>query len=270
MRKPCLKSYRDSPRSSPRVAMASSGGAKPRSMWWQAGPFEQWVQEVLISVLVPEGASVCELMCGSGKALGKWQRAKLTQYVGIGEGTAHSPPVACRAPLNHALNPARSDAQEHAIKEAKQRWTARGKSFPARFCVIDPYLVRAPSDPTPPAPHHRPLSCPPLTLGCVQRPVQDILEPERRFNAVACFGKLQACFAREATARTLIANAAARLNEGGYFFGFLPDSSHIWCVPSRPAAHCGRESASHLPAAHQDEGAGAAARECWELRTRRR
>ena len=109
-----------------------------------------------------------------------------------------------------------------------------------------------------------------LTLGCMQRPVQDILEPERRFNAVACFGKLQACFAREATARTLIANAAARLNEGGYFFGFLPDSSHIWCVPSRPAAHCGRGSTSHLPAAHQDEGAGAAARECWELRARRR
>ena len=58
--------------------------APKKSMWWQAGPFEQWVQEVLISVLVPEGASVCELMCGSGKALGKWQRAKLGQYVGVG------------------------------------------------------------------------------------------------------------------------------------------------------------------------------------------
>jgi len=87
-------------RSSPRVAMASGGAAKPRSMWWQAGPFEQWVQEVLISVLVPEGASVCELMCGSGKALGKWQRAKLTQYVGIGEGRHRTllPLWPCRAP----------------------------------------------------------------------------------------------------------------------------------------------------------------------------
>ena len=181
-------------------------------------------------------------------------------------GLAEPRPEPCPEPR------ARADAQEHAIKEAKQRWTARGKSFPARFCVIDPYLVRAPSDPTTPTPPHTPTSpAPPLlTLGCVQRPVQDILEPERRFNAVACFGKLQACFAREATARTLIANAAARLNEGGYFFGFLPDSSHIWCVPSRPAAHCGRGSTSHLPAAHQDEGAGAAARECWELRARRR
>ena len=60
-----------------------------KSMWWQAGPFEQWVQEVLISVLVPEGASVCELMCGSGKALGKWQRAKLGQYVGVGASSVH-------------------------------------------------------------------------------------------------------------------------------------------------------------------------------------
>ena len=82
------------------MAMASGGAAKPRSMWWQAGPFEQWVQEVLISVLVPEGASVCELMCGSGKALGKWQRAKLTQYVGIGEGRHRTllPLWPCRAP----------------------------------------------------------------------------------------------------------------------------------------------------------------------------
>ena len=69
---------------------------------------------------------------------------------------------------------------------------------------------------------------------------------------------------------SLISRLLPLLNEGGYFFGFLPDSSHIWCVPSRPAAHCGRGSASHLPAAHQDEGAGAAARECWELRARRR
>ena len=92
------------------MAMASGGAAKPRSMWWQAGPFEQWVQEVLISVLVPEGASVCELMCGSGKALGKWQRAKLTQYVGIGEGRHRTLlplwPLEPRPALNHALNPA--------------------------------------------------------------------------------------------------------------------------------------------------------------------
>ena len=66
--------------------------ASKKSMWWQAGPFEQWVQEVMISVLVPEGASVCELMCGSGKALGKWQRAKLGQYVGVG---ASPPPPCC-------------------------------------------------------------------------------------------------------------------------------------------------------------------------------
>jgi hypothetical protein len=28
----------------------------------------------------------------------------------------------------------------------------------------------------------------------------------------------------------LLSNASARLNDGGYFFGFLPDSSHIWCA----------------------------------------
>lgn len=67
----------------------SMSASSQKSMWWQAGPFEQWVQEVLISVLVPDGASVCELMCGSGKALGKWQRAKLGQYVGVGALTAH-------------------------------------------------------------------------------------------------------------------------------------------------------------------------------------
>ena len=69
---------------SPTAPSAAIMSSTSKSMWWQAGPFEQWVQEVLISVLVPPLASVCELMCGSGKALGKWQRARLAQYVGIG------------------------------------------------------------------------------------------------------------------------------------------------------------------------------------------
>eukprot|EP01049_Picozoa_sp_SAG25_P020498 SAG25_NODE_7076_length_507_cov_1.000000_2_plen_85_part_01 len=34
--------------------------------------------------MAAQGSSVCELMCGSGKDLGKWQRAKLCQYVGVG------------------------------------------------------------------------------------------------------------------------------------------------------------------------------------------
>ena len=62
----------------------SASAPRKKSMWWQAGPFEQWVKEVLISVLVPQGSAVCELMCGSGKDLGKWQRAKPSKYVGIG------------------------------------------------------------------------------------------------------------------------------------------------------------------------------------------
>jgi hypothetical protein len=88
-------------------APTMSSAAPKKSMWWQAGPFEQWVQEVLISVLVPEGASVCELMCGSGKALGKWQRAKLGQYVGVGASALSAPPT---PPAAHLNRPAATDA----------------------------------------------------------------------------------------------------------------------------------------------------------------
>ena len=38
----------------------------------------------------------------------------------------------------------------------------------------------------------------------------------------------QACFIREATTRKVLKNINALLKEGGYCFGFLPDSSHIW------------------------------------------
>eukprot|EP01047_Picozoa_sp_COSAG01_P069196 COSAG01_NODE_10173_length_2230_cov_29.525575_1_plen_104_part_00 len=88
----------------------------------------------------------------------------------------------------------------------------------------------------------------------MQRSLAEACGPGQSFDSVVCFGKLQvgtcteinthwveygtkyfnvvvvsqACFIREATTRTVLKNAAARLKAGGYFFGFLPDSSHIW------------------------------------------
>eukprot|EP01052_Picozoa_sp_SAG31_P031629 SAG31_NODE_3371_length_4353_cov_3.023507_4_plen_263_part_00 len=62
-----------------------------------------------------------------------------------------------------------------------------------------------------------------------QHKLKDKLPADQRFDAVVCFNsKLQACWGREANARTFLANAAGRLVPGGYFFGFLADSSHIW------------------------------------------
>lgn len=44
---------------------------------------EQWVRNVLISLYVEQGSSLCEVLCGPGADLGKLQRAGIEQYVGI-------------------------------------------------------------------------------------------------------------------------------------------------------------------------------------------
>ena len=75
-------------------------------------------------------------MCGSGKDLGKWQRAKPARYVGIG----------ARGSVTRAyyfLHPLFADPQDHATKEAQKRWEGREKPFDATFVAADPFQVSA-------------------------------------------------------------------------------------------------------------------------------
>jgi len=57
---------------------------------------------------------VCEMCCGTGMEIGKWDRAKVGQYVGI-------------------------DASPTSLHEARERWTQKSQPFPAHFAEIDPF-----------------------------------------------------------------------------------------------------------------------------------
>jgi len=50
---------------------------------WQVKSHENWVKTVLISDIVESGGSICEFCCGTGLELGKWIRAKISNYVGV-------------------------------------------------------------------------------------------------------------------------------------------------------------------------------------------
>jgi SAM-dependent methyltransferase len=100
------------------------------------------------------------------------------------------------------------EPQEQSMAESKKRWDERKRPFQADFVAADPY----------------------------QQSLREKLLPGRAFDAVACFGKMQQCFVREQATRCVLANAARNLKSGGYFFGFLPDSSHIWTKAQKELA----------------------------------
>jgi len=66
------------------------------------------------------------------------------------------------------------------------------------------------------------------TLVAPKPSLAEVLPTNRSFDVVVCFGGMQNSFASQKAAETFLANVTCRLREGGYFFGFLPDSSAIW------------------------------------------
>jgi hypothetical protein len=61
-----------------------------------------------------------------------------------------------------------------------------------------------------------------------QTSLDQVLREGRSFDVVVCFDGMQNSFASEETAELFLRSATCRLREGGYFLGFLPDSSAIW------------------------------------------
>ena len=64
-------------------------------------------------------------------------------------------------------------------------------------------------------------------------PVAASGEAEGRFQAVCSFGKLQRGFLHHHSARKILESVGSRLQDKGYFFGYMPDSAQIWTLAQK-------------------------------------
>lgn len=92
------------------AAPKPAGGSvkKQKGRFWQAAPFEDWIKEFLISTLVDDGDSVCELMSNRGVNLGKFQRANVAHYTVI-EPVVRPCPLSLFFAFRIWLPPSRTD-----------------------------------------------------------------------------------------------------------------------------------------------------------------
>jgi len=82
---------------------------------WQVLAFKEFVKTILISELVTAGNNVLDIFCGPGVDVGKWDRAKVKEYVGV-------------------------DTNQEFLKEANQRWLQKKMPFKAKFLEADPFI----------------------------------------------------------------------------------------------------------------------------------
>lgn len=112
---------------------------------------------------------------------------------GAGGGTHHT---YARHKIQHLTT---VDSSATVVAAAQRKWE-KTKRFDAEFATADLYTTS----------------------------LDQVLREGRSFDVVVCFDGMQNSFASEETAELFLRSATCRLREGGYFLGFLPDSSAIW------------------------------------------
>jgi len=83
-----------------------------KSRTWQVHAHQDWVKAVLIKLIVQQKASVCQLWCGDGIDMGKWNRAEVASFFGI-------------------------DENNDLLMKAKKRLQQKGCTFTEQFVHID-------------------------------------------------------------------------------------------------------------------------------------
>jgi len=95
--------------------MASTSAPTPtnKSRTWQVNAHQDWVKAVLIKLILKEKSSVCQLNCGDGIDLGKWDRAQVSSFLGV-------------------------DDNAELLNKAKSRGLQKGCSFvSSQFLTVD-------------------------------------------------------------------------------------------------------------------------------------
>ncbi|KAJ4978179.1 hypothetical protein NE237_008959 [Protea cynaroides] len=75
----------------------------------------EFTKTALIKIFVSPYATVCDLYCGGGLDLDKWDEAQIGHYIGI-------------------------DVSTSGISEARDIWESQRKSYTAEFCEVDPCM----------------------------------------------------------------------------------------------------------------------------------
>ncbi|XP_043724834.1 mRNA cap guanine-N7 methyltransferase 2 isoform X3 [Telopea speciosissima] len=77
----------------------------------------EFAKTALIKIFVSPYATVCDLYCGGGVDLDKWDEAQIGHYIGI-------------------------DVSVSGISEARELWESQRKSYTAEFCEVDPCMEK--------------------------------------------------------------------------------------------------------------------------------
>ncbi|KAJ0101196.1 hypothetical protein Patl1_05967 [Pistacia atlantica] len=180
-----------------------SGHSIPRSELTHHRLYE-FAKTALIKIFSHPYVTVCDLYCGGGVDIEKWESAQIANYIGI-------------------------DVSSSGISELKEAWESQRKNYNAEFFEADPCGCKLLSQRFSLCVY----VCVVTLHPCVKYRVMENLETQLQEKAgqadlVCCLQHLQMCFETEERARRLLHNVSSLLKPGGYFLGITPDSSTIW------------------------------------------
>ena len=164
--------------------------------------FEHWVKAILIKSFIKENSWVCEFNPGDGKDAGKWQRAKVAHLTSID---------------NHQIN----------LERLIDRYVR--KNFPSLPLTLQFNICQHKIDWS--QPQQLSIYTPSDTSNNNITVLPEVLAlptHAQKYSAVACFAGLDCAFTHPLGAETLIYNASQLLEDGGVFFGIMPDSSVLF------------------------------------------
>ncbi|KAJ0045471.1 hypothetical protein Pint_05903 [Pistacia integerrima] len=167
-----------------------SGHSIPRSELTHHRLYE-FAKTALIKIFSHPYVTVCDLYCGGGVDIEKWESAQIANYIGI-------------------------DVSSSGISELKEAWESQRKNYNAEFFEADPCVLCSGGI----------IVMKAMSNG--ENLETQLQEKAGQADLVCCLQHLQMCFETEERARRLLHNVSSLLKPGGYFLGITPDSSTIW------------------------------------------
>jgi len=162
-----------------------------------SSPFAQRSRPGLTKAPVTRGR-VLDMGCGKGGDLNKWAKARISEYIGLGESHRHWYKLAKVTCLL-------IDIASISVDQARQRYESfRGPRFDATFAACDCYSVS----------------------------LSTALDPNKLstpFDVVSMQFCMHYAFETEERARCMLDNVSRWLRSGGVFVGTIPNSGQLLC-----------------------------------------
>ncbi|KAL6553436.1 hypothetical protein OROGR_007278 [Orobanche gracilis] len=157
-----------------------------------------WIKSVLIQLYAKRGDAVLDLACGKGGDLIKWDKARISYYVGIdiADGSVMQ---RMENHLRPIWRPQIEDCRTRYNGDADHHQRRKKFSFPARLICGDCFEVR----------------------------LDKVLKEDAPFDICSCQFAMHYSWSTEARARRALANVSALLRPGGIFIGTMPDANVI-------------------------------------------